>query len=186
MKSLAIGHVLLIICCLFYLIWWCVAFRPGYQGPRVSGTAGILLMITAAAGLAGVIFSVHGIRQPGSRTALLPSGSILIGGLILYVILLITTSLFLHRQVTTELFLIIGWMVLELLSFQSAYRFRQIERGTVFLLIMIAVIAAVLSLIFYLQYYQVSEMRGYIYGMIPLILFAVCMAVFLILNGGYI
>lgn len=180
MKSLTVGHILLIVCCLFYLLWWCMAFRPGYQGARVSGTAGILLMITAAAGLAGVVFSVMGIRQPGIREALLPSGAVLIGGVVLYVLLLIGTSRFLHRQVTTELFLIIGWLVLECIAFQCPYRMGRIVSGTVILLIAMAVIAAALSLVFYIRYYQVSEMRGYIYGMIPLILFAVCMAVFLI------
>ena len=181
MKSLVIGHILLIVCCLFYLIWWCMAFRPGYQGPRISGMPGMILMITAAAGLAGVIFSVLGIRQPGIREALIPSSAVLIGGAVLYVLLMFSSSLLLHRQVTTELFLIIGWLVLEFLAYQSAYCKGRIERGGAVLLIAVAVIAAGLSLVFYLQYYRVSEARGYVYGMIPLITEAVCMAVFLIL-----
>ena len=44
----------------------------------------------------------------------------------------------------------------------------------------IAVLASIISLYFYMQYYQVEESRGYVYGMIPLIMDEVCMIVFLI------
>ena len=53
---------------------------------------------------------------------------------------------------TSELFLIIGWSMLE--------------------------VAAVLSLYFYLQYYKVKPMIGYFFGMVPLITEAISMGVF--------
>ena len=55
-----------------------------------------------------------------------------------------------------------------------------IGRSAVTVLMVIAVLASIISLYFYMQYYQVEETRGYVYGMIPLIMDEVCMIVFLI------
>ena len=181
MKSLITGHILLIICCVFYLIWWCYAFRPGFTDSRAAGKAGMLLLITAVTGLAGVVFSVMGCNQPGDRAELIPGTAIVIGGIVIYVILMVGSSALLHRQVTTELVLIIGWLVLEFLSYQSAYCHGGIGRSAMAVLMAIAVIASILSLYFYMQYYQVEESRGYVYGMIPLIMDGVCMISFLIM-----
>ena len=179
MKSILTGHILLILCCIFYLLWWCYAFKPGFTESRVAGKAGMLLLITAVTGLAGVAFSVMGCNQPGSRPAPIPSIVILVGGIVIYIVLMIGSSVFLHRQVTTELLLIIGWLVLEALSYQNAYCHEGIGRPVMMALMLAAVIASVLSLYFYLQYYQVVESRGYVYGMIPLIMDGVCMTAFL-------
>ncbi|MBR2561450.1 MAG: hypothetical protein IKE31_04785 [Eubacterium sp.] len=181
MKWIIAGHILLVLCCLFYLFWWCVAFRPGYTGARVSGLPGILLLITAAAGLSGIVISVIGINGPTVRKGFVPTGYILIAGIIIYFGLLIITRLILHRQVTTELFLIVGWLAVELISFQTAYRMEGISVKSLLILCVLAFAAALVSLFFYLQYYQVNEARGYIYGMIPLITEALCMAIFLFL-----
>ena len=180
MKSILTGHVLLIICCIFYLLWWCYAFKPGFTESRVAGKAGMLLLITAVTGLAGVVFSVLGCNQPGSRTAPIPSIVILIGGIVIYIVLMIGSSAVLHRQVTTELLLIIGWLVLEALSYQGAYCHEVIGRSVMMVLLLTAVTASILSLYFYLQYYQVEERRGYVYGMIPLIMDGICMTAFLV------
>ena len=79
MKSIMAGHVLLIICGIFYLLWWCYAFKPGFTDSRVAGKAGVLLLITAITGLAGVVLSVIGCSQPGGRAALIPGTVIVIG-----------------------------------------------------------------------------------------------------------
>ena len=180
MKSLITGHILLIICCIFYLIWWCIAFRPGFTGSRVTERNGILLLITAAAGFAGVAFSVSGINHPGDMKLLIPSAAIVIGGIILYVFLLLISSSLLHRRVTTELILIVGWLTLELLSYQRAYCGGYISRVVTIFFFVLAAAASVSGLFLYLQYYRVSESKGYGYGMIPLITDAVCMAAFLL------
>ena len=180
MKLILTGHMLLIICCIFYLFWWCYAFKPGFTESRVAGKAGILLLTTAAAGLAGVAVTVIGCNQPGSRPAPIPSIVILIGGIVIYIVIMIGSSVFLHRQVTTELLLIIGWLMLEALSYQSAYCHEVIGRFVMLVMMLVAVTASILSLYFYMQYYQVEERRGYVYGMIPLIMDGVCMIVFLI------
>ena len=180
MKSLIIGHMLLIICCLFYLAWWCFSFRPGFEGSKVTGLPGALLLITAITGLSGTGFLITGINQAGSRPALIPSGLIIIGGIVLYILLFIGTSVCMHRQVTTELLLIIGWLVLECLSYQKVYCMERIDIPSMVLLLIIASVAAICSLFFYLQYYRVDAIRGFIYGMIPLITEALSMIAFLL------
>ena len=178
MKPLLCGHIFLIICCIFYLIWWCFAFRPGYEGSRISGKAGFLLLITAFFGIVGVALSITGLNQPCSRAAMIPSTIIVIGGISIYLFLMIGSSVLLHRRVTTELILIVGWLMIEFLSYQSAWYLEWLNAGITVFLMILAAAAALLSLFFYLQYYRVSESRGYVYGMVPLITEAVCMAVF--------
>ncbi len=43
-------------------------------------------------------------------------------GIISYILLLVITSKLLHRQVTSELFIIVGWTVLELCFVNAMYR----------------------------------------------------------------
>ncbi len=61
MDQIRIGQGLLIICCVFYLIWWGVAFHPNHGDSHTSGLEGILLLITAAFGLTGLVFNMLGI-----------------------------------------------------------------------------------------------------------------------------
>lgn len=178
-KLLITGHIFLIICGAFYLAWWCYAFYPGYRGSRVTGIAGILLLITAITGLAGVSATIMGIMEKGTREQFIPGTFILFGSVSLYILLLIISSRLLHRQVTTELLLIILWTALEISSYQSAYCAEWIEAGMMWFLIILIGVCAVISLYFYLQFYRVNADRGYVYGMIPLILVEICMVIFL-------
>ncbi len=61
MEQIRLGQGLLIICCVFYLIWWGVAFHPDHGASHTSGIDGILLLITMAFGLAGLVFNMLGI-----------------------------------------------------------------------------------------------------------------------------
>ena len=144
MKLLMTGHILLLFCCGFYLAWWCHAFRPGFAGSRVAGPAGALLLITAVTGLAGVVFSAIGNSRPGSRPALIPSSAVIVGGIVLYVLLMIGSSVFLHRRVTTELLLIIAWLVLEIVSYQTAYYNEAIGKMAAAALMAAAVIGSII------------------------------------------
>ena len=51
------GHVLLLVCAVLYLIWWCIFFRPNAQvkggALRVFGIAYIL--VAAVTGIVGVV-----------------------------------------------------------------------------------------------------------------------------------
>ena len=58
MRRILTGQILLVLCCVFYLIWWYRGYRPGVVAERVGGINGILLLITAALGVAGLSFSL--------------------------------------------------------------------------------------------------------------------------------
>ena len=64
-RQLMWGHVLLLVCAVLYLIWWCIFFRPNAQvtggALRVFGIACIL--VAAVAGIAGVVLECFGISK---------------------------------------------------------------------------------------------------------------------------
>ncbi len=83
----------------------------------------------------------------------------------------------LKRQVTTELFLIVGWTVLMFLELNALYGMGHYTRTVTILLFVITVVAAAVGLVCYLLYYNLDKVKGYVDGMIPLLLVAVMMAV---------
>ena len=178
MEQIRIGQGLLIVCCVFYLIWWGVAFHPSHGDSHTSGIDGILLLITALFGLAGLTVNMLGITRIPPKEGLVSGIVIIIAGVMTYVVLLCGSRIILHRQVTSELFLIIGWAMLEVASINRSFAWEKVTAGQAALFLVIVAVAAILSLYFYLQYYRVKAMVGYIYGMIPLITEAISMGIF--------
>ncbi len=83
-RSIIIGQLSLIVCCIFYLIWWSLCYKPNVVVDRLDGIRGALLLITALCGLVGVCFSVHGMGML-SVQHLMFSGSKIIGvGILTY------------------------------------------------------------------------------------------------------
>ncbi len=166
------GNILLIVCCVFYLLWWVIAFHPtgGIRGFR----SGWLLIPAAICGILAAVLAIRG-GCDGSITMPYPRAAILIGGIAVYIILLIGTYLLLHRQVTTELFLIVAWVALMFLEMGALWGLGHFSTVTTVVLLVISIAVAVVSLICYLMYYDLDGMRGYIDGMIPLILIALMM-----------
>lgn len=97
-------------------------------------------------------------------------------------VLLHSSRIILHRQVTSELFLIIGRTMLEAASINRSFAWEKVTVNQVAMFLVIVVAAAVLSLYFYMQYYRVKPMVGYIYGMIPLITEAISIGIFVLLT----
>ena len=52
------GNLLFAACCIVYLIWWSVAFRPGYTAPMML--KGALFLVTAVLGIAGLAMIMNG------------------------------------------------------------------------------------------------------------------------------
>ncbi|MBQ3796650.1 MAG: hypothetical protein II842_10260 [Butyrivibrio sp.] len=178
MEQIRLGQGLLIVCCAFYLIWWGVAFHPSHGDSHTSGRDGVLLLITALFGLAGLAINMLGITKTPPKEGLLSGIVIIIAGVVTYVVLLYGSRIILHRQVTSELFLIIGWVMIEVASVNRSFAWERVTFNQVVVFLVIVAVAAILSLYFYLQYYRVKPMTGYIYGMIPLITEAISMGIF--------
>ncbi|CAB1252694.1 conserved membrane protein of unknown function [Ruminococcaceae bacterium BL-6] len=173
-KQIFRSNILLIVCCAFYLAWWLLAFRP--SGAVKGMKTGWLLIPAFAAGIAAVILAVQGIRSAPIEAALFPGGLLLWGGIAAYFILLAVTGLLFQRQVTTELFLIVGWAVLALSEINTLYGTGRFSRGLAVPFAVVIVAAVLISLVCYVLYYNLGDRAGYFDGMIPLLLVALVTA----------
>jgi len=91
MDQIRLGQGLLIICCVLYLIWWGVAFHPNHGDSHTLGIDGILLLITAAFGLTGLVLNMLGIiKTPPERG--------LVSGLVIIVAVAAVLSLYFYLQ----------------------------------------------------------------------------------------
>ncbi len=174
LRQIFTGNMMLVVCCAFYLLWWILAFRP--EGAIKGFRSGWLLLPAFAFGVAAVVMIVRGNGMVSADVSLFSSKTVIIAGIAVYIALLIVTGLAFHRQVTTELFLIVGWTVLVFLETDAVYGAGAVSHGTALWLLAAAVIAAAVSMVCYLLYYGLSGTAGYIDGMIPLVLTAVFMA----------
>ena len=174
MRRVMIGQMLLILCCIFYLIWWYRGFRPNVIVSRVGGVNGILLMITAVLGLAGIFISMTHI--PAVTKPKTDSSVIVLGGIVLYIGLLLVTRLVFRRIVTTELILIVGWTVLELTVINRLNAAGYLSEGKFFAICIVIAIAFLVSMVLYVAYYRMEEMKAFYAAMVPLITESVAMA----------
>jgi len=175
MRRVLAGQILLIICCVFYILWWYRGYRPGVTVSRVGGLNGMLLLMTAAFGLAGVVMSTGAI--PEIYPAKINPLYLIPAGALAYVMLLLITRLVFHRVVTTELILIVLWTVLELAVINKLNSGGYLT-DKLFLFMAIVIIAVFIAdIILYVAYYRMEEMKAFYAAMVPLIAAAVTMGV---------
>lgn len=173
METLFKGILMLAACSGCYLVWWGVAFYPERHVPL--WLSGILLVATAACGIMAVNWMVQGIFQAEKVRAGIPVGWILAGGVIGYVVLLVISNIIFHRMVTTELFLIVGWAVLNLIVVDTLYASGLFSDGVSSLFVVLTLIVVVLSLYCYMIYYDLEKWKGYIDGFLPLVMVGIAM-----------
>jgi hypothetical protein len=171
------GNLLLLFCSLFYLIWWIVSFRPNSSGGSV-GT----FCITAAfiTGVAAIALMSVGISSLSKDSKSLPVWLVLIGSAVLFIILLLVTTMVFHRAVTSELIIIHIWAALELSAVAVLYGTVHFGSGRAATLAALVGIATVVGLICYVLFYRLDGMSSYWDGMVPLMTDAFVMAVFLV------
>lgn len=172
------GNLLLLICGLFYLAWWVVSGRPDLSG----GSAGnIYIVLAFISGFAAIGLLSVGISSLSTDSKGLPLIFIIAGGTVLFLILLLLTSIVFHRIVTSELIIIHIWAVLELSAATVLYGTNRFGMGQTLALSVLIGIASVAGLICYMLYYNLDVMASYYVGMIPLITDAFVMTVFLVI-----
>jgi hypothetical protein len=176
-KTLEWGHVLLLVCAVLYLAWWCIFFRPNVHvaaGPlRIIGIACIL--VAAAAGITGVVMICRGIGALTPAAGGIGVWPFVIGGIVTYVLLAVITSQLMHRPITTELLLIVMWIALELCTvtmLRGAGAWTGIggavTAATAIALIVVLIVLLIADMVCYVLYYQLPPMAGFIDGMMPL------------------
>lgn len=172
-RSIYFGNNLLIICVVFYLLWWILAFRPGGVPDNLRN--GIILGIATVSGIVGIVMMIKGIRSIPAGGELFSSRLVIWGGIAVYILLLLGTTLLFKRQVTTELLLIVGWAMLEIIVINTMFGCGDLRTGIAVAVIIIIAAAAVVSLVCYLVYYKLEGNAAYVDGMIPLIVTGVVM-----------
>ena len=80
------------------------------------------------------------------------------------------------RQVTTELFLIVGWAALACAEVSSLYAGGAYSKAAAIIFIIVIILMAAVSMVCYLLYYNLDSVKGYIDGIIPLLIVAVMSA----------
>lgn len=178
MKELLYGNRSMIACVCCYLAWWIITFRP--PAPKGSLMGSVFLLGAFLSGVGGIFLIVHGIINMTDKPAVnsfIPVWIIPVLGIIAYMVLLFVSANLFHRQVTSELFIIVGWTVLELCLVGTLYRYGAIGRGNLVAYITGIIIVAVVSMVCYLLYYDLEYVKGYIDGMIPLILTGIMMVI---------
>ena len=175
MNRIIVGQILLILCCIVYLVWWYRGFRPGITVNRIGGMNGALLAITAILGISGVVFSL----LPSNKDGLWKTNPLIIiaGGIIGYIVLLFVTRYMFDRVVTSELFLIIGWTMLETAVINRLNAEGMLGETEFTVMCVIIAAAFVISMILYVAYYKMEEMKAFYAAMIPLITEGAAMAV---------
>ena len=181
------GQIMLVICCVFYSVWWSISYRPGVSVNRAGGLNGLLLLITAVCGVSGLAASIYGINaEPeagtlAEQTAKMNGLAIAIAGIAAYIVLLIITKLIFHRVVTTELLLIVGWTVLELYVINALKASSKLSDPRFYVMLAVIAAAFIISMILYVLYYRMEEMKAFYAAMVPLITEAVSMTVLVLL-----
>ena len=181
MKTLLLGHFFLIICCIFYLLWWKAGFYPGVNVNRLTGKVGLLFYVTAIFGGLGIYETLTGITLIPSDNDQIKAGSVILAGILTYIILIIVSTCLFHRQVTTELALIIGWTVLEAVSINRAYSAGNLTFIGLIFLWACVILFAFISFILYMVYYLVAPMTGFVLGTIPIMLAALNMLQYIVI-----
>lgn len=174
-KQIVVGNIFLIVCCVFYLLWWIIAFKP--EGAIKGMRSGWLLFPAFVFGIASIVLLVQSFHLPDASTSLFSNLWVLIAGAVIYIVLFAITSKCFHRIVTTELLLIVGWTVLAICEINTLFACRGIGRPLSWSLISMAILFGIISMICYMKYYDLDSKRGWICGMIPLILVAAMMVV---------
>jgi hypothetical protein len=176
--SVFAGNLLLLICMIFYLVWWIVTFRPNSTDGGLIGAFSILVaFVTGIAAIVLLSTGINLISQENVRG--LPVKFILLGAAAVFVVMLLVTSVGFHRIVTSELMIIHVWVALELSAAVVLYGTGHFGPGRAAVLAALLGIAFIVSMICYVLYYRMGEAASYRVGMVPLIMGVVVTAVFL-------
>ena len=132
---------------------------------RIGGANGILLLGTAVLGVVGVVLSLT--KVPLITTPKIGEIWILVVGIAAYVLLLLMTRFVFHRIVTTELILIVGWTMLEIAVICNLNAAGGLSESGFTIMCTVIAVAFIISIILYVAYYRMEEMKAFYTAMVP-------------------
>jgi hypothetical protein len=174
-KQMISGNLALICCCVFYLAWWVLAFKPA--GPIKGVRTGWLLIPALVAGVVATVLIIRGAVRAPVADRLLPTMPLVLAGVVTYLALAVITRAALGRPVTTELILIVGWAVLASYEVSTLTGSRMLSHGQGIAFLAVVLVAFVVSMVCYTAYYRLGPVPGYVVGMVPLASAGVVMGV---------
>ena len=169
------SNLWLIACCVFYLLWWLLAFKP--VNPIHGVKSGWLLIPASITGLVAIIFALQSGTHAKVTEALFPSWALVLAAALAYVLLLLITRLVFKRPVTSELFLIVGWACLATYQINILFGTQIFTYHQAFLFIILILAVLVICMVCYTVYYRLGVVACYVVGAIPLVLGAAVMGV---------
>ena len=177
MSKILIGNWLMVLCSICYLAWWLIVFKP--PAPKGNFVGTIFLILAFVAGIGGLFFTIKEMAAPTEeiQTKGVSGMLIMACGIVLYMALFAMTKVMFHRQVTSELFIITGWVVLEAAICNYMYSLGTFSIREAVILAAVVLIAGIISLVCYVLYYNLPYIKGYIDGCIPLALVMIVMIV---------
>ena len=175
MRRLVTGQLLLMVCFVFYLVWWYRGFRPGIAVNRVRGLNGILLALTAAFGVGGIAITLLADNTSTEGLLKISPATLIIAGIAVYIGLLLITKLIFHRIVTSELLLIVAWTMLEVWVMDVLNVMGNLSDARFAVMSAVLAAAFIVSVVLYVAYYRMEEMKAFYAAMVPLAAAEVCM-----------
>ncbi len=164
-QMIVLAELLLVVCSVCYLVWWIITFRPS---GRTSSGGGFFLAGAVIGGLAGVVLLAVGIVSLLPKASTVAVGATIVGGVVVGALLLVLTAGVAHRQITTELPLIILWTTAQLAAGISLRTAGALKAPAAAAWIAATVIAAMIGLACYLVFYRLDPTPAYWVGMVPL------------------
>ena len=144
-REILAGNLLLLLCSLFYLIWWVISYRPNSYGTSAAG--GLYLTVALITGIAAIAVLSYGINSLAPHSDSLAVKFIWIGVGVLFLAMLAITTLVFHRIVTSELMLIHIWLALEMSAIAVLYGTGRFGVGTAVTMAVLIGIATIVGLI---------------------------------------
>lgn len=166
MNRVIAGQVSLIACFALYIVWWYRGYRPGVDVSRIGGVNGALLLAMVALACVGIWLSLT--PAPATSRPILDSSTIAMVAVVVYVVLLLVTRFLFQRIVTTELILIVAWTAIEAVVLVNLNAAGALPDGRFIAMCIVLAAAFAVSVILYVAYYRMEEMRAFYAAMVPL------------------
>ena len=94
---------------------------------------------------------------------------------------MIITKYGFHRIVTTELFLIVGWTMLELSILNRLSGSELLVGSRLVLMYCVIALAFAISMVLYVAYYRMDKMKAFYVAMVPLITEGLAMVILVLM-----
>lgn len=169
LKEMIAGQFSLALGALFYTFWWLSAFKPGANTGWTGGISGILLLLLAISGLGGVGITIMGICELPLPSSWPGGGLLSLMALAAYLILLLISTKIFGRIPTTELILIAGWALLEIMALGTLSEAGLLSGRFLTAAAFLIAAATFFAFISYMVYYRIDEETAYILGALPLL-----------------